>query len=1044
MRILIYITGIISSVITAVLRNFCTFVLHGASLSLYCNSQNLGFGWFQYIFLIPCGRDLPNYISTRTFSIRFSYWLLLAALLYVSCFLGDLCPNPAWSRLLPVTSTTNLFGTKRRNLRFSVIEEEGRELSFLPAQGENIGVLECCQNKRCTMCLYVSKSKLARNSTTNKHFFTCLPDDKQYTCDTRSVIYLLLCEKCDMQYVGETTQKIKERFNQHRRKIIQKSQDTELYRHFCSENHTVADLKIMLLESISSKDKQVLQNKELKWIKVLNTGYPYGLNDKIKGFGCAIKRQKQDLTISTSLLTQRISGIHKNGKKKHRRNNKINYGFVNDFVTLINTVSKNKLNLLYQLYRAQNRSTLMYTKKILFASDYEDKIRLIYLGFLNETTCKRKLNQVPSKKKKYVTINYVNRFSETLNPAAIFNSKKVLACLSDVHSKYRFVITWKCSGPIRNMLCNYNRFLRGLTNDEIFKIVNSPCECSNSPFKYEPVGHIVTGDLDIVKDKRIRELFQKGAKYRALVDDSCHAAAAEISSAMTREIIDKCRLNRNQATRYTDAFNKILSARIINILNFDLYSNHENVHSTSTSNYSKKYLKQLQNRFIITPADKAANNYIFTCTKYYVLRFCQELGIRCSGQTLICSGNDTYQVTSETEASLIERHTADMRNFNLCIPSSEKAIPHIFGIPKLHKNPYGTRFISGAKKCTTRLAASKLLIILQFFQIHFQNYCLAIFKNSNKHCYWAINSSQDIVDAVRCNKTKFKTVATFDFSTLYTKLGLDVVQECLFQLLDLLFKNASANSIAVSMYKKSAMYIKNDVPKGYEIMHISEIKELIAYVVNETFVKFGDYVYKQAVGVPMGGNSSPQIASLTLSFMEYKFMQKINANYIGLFRYCYRYIDDVIVFNCPNFMEFAKEIYDSSLPLTATNFNSKVAQYLDCDINLDTSKIKVYDKTKDFNFSVVKYLFSDSNIPKHIAYAVTSGQIIRFSRICTDQVDFLRACRDLCLSLQSNGFQIDYITSLIVKLYCNNESRFYKFSIFTKTDLLKFVRNCFN
>ena len=40
------------------------------------------------------------------------------------------------------------------------------------------------------------------------------------------------------------------------------------------------------------------------------------------------------------------------------------------------------------------------------------------------------------------------------------------------------------------------------------------CDCSTSEFCYEPVGHIVTGDLTIIRDAKLRALIGKGPSYR--------------------------------------------------------------------------------------------------------------------------------------------------------------------------------------------------------------------------------------------------------------------------------------------------------------------------------------------------------------------------------------------------------------------------------------------------------------------------------------------------------------------------------------------------
>ena len=40
------------------------------------------------------------------------------------------------------------------------------------------------------------------------------------------------------------------------------------------------------------------------------------------------------------------------------------------------------------------------------------------------------------------------------------------------------------------------------------------CDCSDSRYCYEPVGHVVTGDLTIIRDAKLRSLVERGPSYR--------------------------------------------------------------------------------------------------------------------------------------------------------------------------------------------------------------------------------------------------------------------------------------------------------------------------------------------------------------------------------------------------------------------------------------------------------------------------------------------------------------------------------------------------
>jgi len=55
--------------------------------------------------------------------------------------------------------------------------------------------------------------------------------------------------------------------------------------------------------------------------------------------------------------------------------------------------------------------------------------------------------------------------------------------------------------------------LRDLNIDD-FKSKPPDCTCASSPFIYNPTGHVITGDLKIINNISLREVFAKGPKYR--------------------------------------------------------------------------------------------------------------------------------------------------------------------------------------------------------------------------------------------------------------------------------------------------------------------------------------------------------------------------------------------------------------------------------------------------------------------------------------------------------------------------------------------------
>ena len=92
-----------------------------------------------------------------------------------------------------------------------------------------------------------------------------------------------------MQYVGQTCRFLKTRISEnYRRTKKPRKIDNFLYRHFKKTNHSTSSISIQPVEKITYDDnstkryRNILRHElELKWIKLLQTPHPIGLNDNI-------------------------------------------------------------------------------------------------------------------------------------------------------------------------------------------------------------------------------------------------------------------------------------------------------------------------------------------------------------------------------------------------------------------------------------------------------------------------------------------------------------------------------------------------------------------------------------------------------------------------------------------------------------------------------------------------------------------------------------------------------------------------------------------
>ena len=79
----------------------------------------------------------------------------------------------------------------------------------------------------------------------------------------------------------------------------------------------------------------------------------------------------------------------------------------------------------------------------------------------------------------------------------------------------------ECVSSLRYNLSNFSsKFLTPLSSLlsdlDYHQFHNNPtqCECNTSSHLYQPYGHVITGDLSIIPNSKLRDLIAKGPQYR--------------------------------------------------------------------------------------------------------------------------------------------------------------------------------------------------------------------------------------------------------------------------------------------------------------------------------------------------------------------------------------------------------------------------------------------------------------------------------------------------------------------------------------------------
>ena len=261
----------------------------------------------------------------------------------------------------------------------------------------------------------------------------------------------------------------------------------------------------------------------------------------------------------------------------------------------------------------------------------------------------------------------------------------------------------------------------------------------------------------------------------------------------------------------------------------------------------------------------------------------------------------------------------------------------------------------------------------------------------------------------KINKTsRAKQFDSYDFATLYTNIPHNALKNNIRSLVREAFKIRGAKYIIVDRHGSGHWSLESASSTACVSVRKSMLVECTEYLIDNVYIKVGNSVYRQTIGIPMGTDCAPQLANLFLFHYEYLYMKNLMRDNLCMakkFGNTVRYIDDLLTLNNNNFEEEIPNIYPSELTLKRTSESDTKLSYLDISISICSSKYvtEVYDKRDAFNFNIVNFPYMSSNIPANPTYGVYISQLIRISRICDTFQSFVLRHRLLTERLVKQG-----------------------------------------
>ena len=363
----------------------------------------------------------------------------------------------------------------------------------------------------------------------NQGSFPLLTDDN-LKCKSVNVVYLITCKVCSMQYVGETSREFGVRMREHWDKIRHDDKSQLIYAHFQSDNlhrsRNIEDcLRFQIIEKVKTDDLGIQDpgiirkrrlDRELYWIAKLRTAHPLGLNDRIQALGLsgnATDRNFKDFNF------YRIVNILDTRKRRHRgRRNRKTKGKYSEtdyerFRQELEETYVSNRDRLEVLILSKQRSFL--DKFISKSLDLDLPAKVRYILTTRAAYTKKIAPRKKDTDKITWKIDFSHKILEDVNIQAIYNLSEVRQFLpTQIQGKNIFRKVFSYGRNIGSKILNYNQCLKEAQTYSLGDINNMSCDCAQSDLSDIHHNHVMTGNLDIVKDDNLRKLVSNGTRFR--------------------------------------------------------------------------------------------------------------------------------------------------------------------------------------------------------------------------------------------------------------------------------------------------------------------------------------------------------------------------------------------------------------------------------------------------------------------------------------------------------------------------------------------------
>ena len=244
-------------------------------------------------------------------------------------------------------------------------------------------------------------------------------------------------------------------------------------------------------------------------------------------------------------------------------------------------------------------------------------------------------------------------------------------------------------------------------------------------------------------------------------------------------------------------------------------------------------------------------------------------------------------------------------------------------------------------------------------------------------------------------------LATYDFTTMYTKLAQPELKQRLCGLIRSLFNRMEGQLTPKLLIRKDNTFTwvrrASPTPDTATAYTANQICEMVTFLIENTFLQFGEAIYHQGIGLPMGIAPAGQMANLFCFTYELQFLHRLvsagSEQNLPLARLVAsnltRYIDDLLAINIDiePWLYLPNGIYPRNFLELSLADSGRAVPYLDLHIK-QTKKLglhcALFDKRLDEMYegiNVIRYPHSTSLLARKAHLAIITSRLQHLRRV---------------------------------------------------------------